>query len=84
MVESPTHNVFIRGGKGFARLFFLSCVGLLTVAFSGLPFSMAIAEPIVILEYRGAEIIADGYGGTHPFRMDPDYSTHHKSCRMKH
>lgn len=78
MVDSPSNNVFLIGGKKLARLFFLFCVGPLLVVFSGLPVNLAIAEPIVILEYRAAEKIADGDGGTHPFRLDPDYSTHHK------
>ena len=78
MVDSPVDNVFSRSGKGLARLLFLVCAGLLTDAFPSLRVNLAIAEPIVILEYPGVEIIADGDGGTHPFRMDPDYSTHHK------
>ena len=36
-----------------------------------------IAQPIVILEYRSSDQMTDGEGGTHPFRMDPDYSVHH-------
>ena len=32
----------------------------------------------MILEYRGAEMVIDGDGAMHPFRLDPDYSTHHK------
>ena len=78
MVNSLVHNVFSRGGKGLTRLLFLVCAGLLTDAFSNLPFTPAIAEPIVILEYQGSEIIPDGDGGMHPFRLDPNYSAHHK------
>ena len=78
MVDSPVDNVFLRSGKGLARLLFLVCAGLLTDAFSTLPVNLAFAEPIVILEYRGAEIIEEDDGGMHPFRMDPNYSTHHK------
>ena len=35
------------------------------------------AEPIVVLEYRGNEAVENSVNSTHPFRMDPDYSTHH-------
>lgn len=78
MVDSPVNTVFTRKGNGFARLPLLVCAGLLTVAFSGFHLSLAIAEPIVILEYRGTEMITDGEVGTHPFRLNPDYSTHHE------
>ncbi len=36
------------------------------------------AEPIVILEYNQSTAEPNGYEGTHPFRMDPNYSAHHK------
>ncbi len=78
MVDSLVDNFFSKSGKGLGRLFLLFCAVLLTDAFSSVPVNSAIAEPIVILEYRGADIIADGDSGTHPFRLDPDYSTHHK------
>ena len=78
MVDSPVDNVFLRSGKGLARLLFLFCAGLLIDAFSTSSVNLAFAEPIVILEYRGAEIIEEDDGGMHPFRMDPNYSTHHK------
>ena len=78
MVDSPVNAVFSRGRKGLARLFFLVCAGLFTATFSSVPVNLVIAEPIVILEYRGADVITDGDGAMHPFRLDPDYSTHHK------
>ena len=78
MVVSPVKTVFSRGNKGLVKLPFLICVGLFTITLSGLSFRSANAEPIVILEYRGAELVIDGDGATHPFRLDPDYSTHHK------
>ena len=78
MVVSPVKTVFSRGNKGLAKLPFLICVGLFTITLSGLSFRSVNAEPIVILEYRGAELVIDGDGAMHPFRLDPDYSTHHK------
>ena len=78
MVVSPVKTVFSRGNKGLAKLPFLICVGLFTITLSGLSFRSVNAEPIVILEYRGAEMVIDGDGAMHPFRLDPDYSTHHK------
>ena len=78
MVVSPVKTVFSRVNKGLVKLPFLICVGLVTITLSGLSFRSVNAEPIVILEYRGAEIVKDGDGAMHPFRLDPDYSTHHK------
>ena len=78
MVVSPVKTVFSRGNKGLVKLPLLICVGLFTITLSGLSFRSVNAEPIVILEYRGAEIVKDGDGAMHPFRLDPDYSTHHK------
>ena len=78
MVVSPVKTVFSRGNEGLAKLPFLICVGLFTITLSGLSFMSVNAEPIVILEYRGAEMAIDGDSALHPFRLDPDYSTHHK------
>lgn len=78
MEVSPVKTVFSRGNKRLLKLPFLICVGLFTVTFSGLSFRSINAEPIVILEYRGAEIATDSDDAMHPFRLDPDYSTHHK------
>ena len=78
MVVSPVKTFYSRKNKRLAKLPFLMCVGLLTVTLSGLFFRSVNAEPIVILEYRGAEMVIDGDGAMHPFRLDPDYSTHHK------
>ena len=78
MVVSPVKTVFSICYKGLARLPFLIFVGLFTITLSDLSFRSVNAEPIVILEYRGAEIVIDGDGAMHPFRLDPDYSTHHK------
>ena len=78
MVVSPVKTVYSRGNKRLAKFPFLICVGLLTVMLSGQAFRLANAEPIVILEYRGADMVIDGDGAMHPFRLDPDYSTHHK------
>ena len=36
------------------------------------------AEPIVILEYHRDQINTDGYDGSHPFRMDPNYTARHR------
>ena len=78
MVISPVKTFVSIGNKRLTNLPFFICVGLLTVTLSGLPFRLVNAEPIVILEYRGAEMVIDGDGAMHPFRLDPDYSTHHK------
>ena len=78
MVVTPVKTVFSRGNKGLAKLPFVICVGLFTITLSGLSFRSINAEPIVVLEYRGAEMVIDGDGALHPFRLDPDYSTHHK------
>ena len=37
-----------------------------------------LAEPIVILEYRHTGGTNEGTSNTHPFRLDPDYSTRHR------
>ena len=78
MVVSPLKTVISRSNKGLAKLPFLICVGLFAITLSGVSFRLVNAEPIVILEYRGAEMGIDGDGALHPFRLDPDYSTHHK------
>jgi len=78
MIVSPVKTVFSRGNKGLVKLPFLICVGLFTLMLLGLSFKSVNAEPIVILEYRDAEMVIDGDGALHPFRLDPDYSTHHK------
>ena len=78
MAVSPVKTFFSRLNKKLVKLPFLICVGLFTIALSGLSFRSINAEPIVILEYRGAEMVIDGDGALHPFRLDPDYSTHHK------
>ena len=81
MVVSPVKTVFSKGNKRLAKLPFMICFGLFTITLSGLSFRSVNAEPIVILEYRGAEMVIDGDGAMHPFRLDPDYSTHHKVMR---
>ena len=81
MVVSPVKTVFSRGNKGLAKLPFLMCVGLFMITLSGLSYRSVNAEPIVILEYRGGEMVMDGDDVMHPFRLDPDYSTHHKVMR---
>ena len=78
MVVSPVKTVFSRVSKDLVKLTFLICVGLFTITLSGLSFRSVNAEPIVILEYRGAEMVIDSDGAMHPFRSNPDYSTHHK------
>ena len=78
MVVSSFKTVLSRSNKVLAKLPFLICVGLVAITLTGLSFRLVNAEPIVILEYRGAEIAIDGDGAMHPFRLDPDYSTHHK------
>ena len=78
MVVSPFKTVISRSNKWLAKLPSLICVGLFAITLSGLYFRLVNAEPIVILEYRGAEMVIDGDGAMHPFRLDPDYSTHHK------
>ena len=52
----------------------LVCAGLML----GMAVLPAGAEPIVVLEYRSSDQMTEAGGGTHPFRMDPDYSAHHK------
>ena len=81
MVHSPVNTVISEGCKRLSQISALVCFGLLTVPFSILPAKLARAEPIVILEYRGLEATTDDEGSAHPFRLDPDYSTHHKVMR---
>ena len=78
MVVSPFKTDISRSNKGLAKLPSLICVGLFAITLSGLSFRLVNAEPIVILEYRGADMVIDGDGAMNPFRLDPDYSTHHK------
>lgn len=40
--------------------------------------SVRASEPIVVLEYRQAGGSSDSAGSTHPFRLNPDYSTQHR------
>ena len=54
----------------------LSGVAIAAMLVSGAP--AIAAEPIVILEYNRSSGNENGYEGTHPFRMDPNYSAHHK------
>ena len=54
----------------------LSGVAIVAMLVSGVP--VIAAEPIVILEYNRSSGNESGYEGTHPFRMDPNYSAHHK------
>ena len=54
----------------------LSGVAIAAMLVSGAP--AIAAEPIVILEYNRSSGSESGYEGTHPFRMDPNYSAHHK------
>lgn len=44
---------------------------------TGLSLSV-LAEPIIILEYRQTGGANEGASNTHPFRLDPDYSTRHR------
>ena len=78
MVVSPFKTDISRSNKGLAKLPFLIGAGLFMITVSGLTFRSVNAEPIVILEYRGTEMVIDGDGALHPFILDPDYSTHHK------
>ena len=78
MIVSPVKTVFSRVNKGLVKLPFLIFVGLFTITLSSLSFRSVNAEPIVILEYRGAEMVINEDGAMHPFRLNPDYSTHHK------
>ena len=68
-VKTILHSVTGLSGRPSA----LIAVGLMLASVS-LPVA---AEPIVVLEYRSTDQMMDGEGGTHPFRMDPDYSAHH-------
>ena len=54
----------------------LSGVAIIAMLVSGAP--AIAAEPIVILEYNRSSGNESDYDGTHPFRMDPNYSAHHK------
>lgn len=44
----------------------------------GLGETVFAAEPIVILEYNRTTNSSSGYEGSHPFRMDANYSVRHK------
>ncbi len=78
MANSPVNKVFSAVRRWTGQGSVLACSGLMTVFCLCLLVASAVAEPIVILEYRGAEMTKDSKGNTHPFRLDPDYSTHHK------
>ena len=65
-------------GKITILLSILAYLVLSSLLFLVLHFKLALAEPIVILEYRKSEAINESEGGMHPFRLDPDYSAHHK------
>ena len=78
MVKSPVKTVFSAGGRWAGQVSLLACFALIAFSYLCLPISAAVADPIVILEYRGADMMKNGEDSIHPFRLDPDYSTHHK------
>ena len=78
MVGSIHKTVIFFQGKITILLSILAYLVLPTLLFLVLQFKLALAEPIVILEYRGSEAINESEGGMHPFRLNPDYSAHHK------
>lgn len=78
MVNSSIKTFLPAGRRWADNVSVLACFGLVAVFCLCLPVPTAVAEPIVILEYRGANMLQDGEGSTHPFRLDPDHSTHHK------
>ena len=78
MVNSLANTVISAGCRWPSQVSVLAYFGLMQVFCLCLPVHTAVAEPIVILEYRGSDSMADTEGSIHPFRLDPDYSTHHK------
>ena len=78
MVSSIYKTVIFLQGKTTILLSILAYLVLSTLLLLALHFKLALAEPIVILEYRGSEAIDESEGGMQPFRLDPDYSAHHK------
>ena len=78
MVNSSIKTILSAGRRWAGEVSGLACFRLMTVFCLCLPIPSVVAEPIVILEYRGADMMQDGEGSTHPFRLNPDYSTHHK------
>lgn len=78
MVNLPS-EIMITAMRGWiGRMSVLIRFGLIMVSSSYLLVNVADAEPIVILEYPGADLIVDGQSNAHPFRLNPDYSTHHR------
>lgn len=71
-IRSGCRNLVRRAGKSI-RFSLLAGSGLML----GMAVLPAAAEPIVILEYRSSDQMGEAGGGTHPFRMDPDYSVRH-------
>ena len=51
---------------------------LVAALVSGLAHTALAAEPIVILEYNRDRLDNNGYDGSHPFRMDPNYTARHR------
>jgi len=61
--------------RGCYKTQILLVMAIVSAIFSAPAFS---EEPIVILEYNYSSSGETGYEGSHPFRMDANYSTHHK------
>ena len=83
MVDSPVDNVFSRVSKELVKLPFLICVGLFTITLSGLSFRSVNAEPIVILEYRGAEMVKMAMVPCIHLDWIPIIQLITRSCKMK-
>ena len=73
MLQTPVKTAFCSVHGWPVRRFVLVFLSLML---GGLSLSVS-AEPIVVLEYRSSDQMMESGGGTHPFRMDPDYSVHH-------
>ena len=68
MANSPGKNVSSaeqRWGGQFIVLVFFRLMMLFCL---WIPAQTSVAEPIVILEYRGADTVTEGEGSVHPFR----------------
>ena len=78
MANSPGKNVSSAEQRWGGQFIVLVFFRLMTLFCLWIPAQTSVAEPIVILEYRGADMVTEGEGSVHPFRLDPDYSTHHK------
>ena len=68
----------MKSAMAFVRRCFVAALVLSPVLMTVTMPQVKASGPIVVLEYAYDKDDASGYDGTHPFRLDPDYSVKHR------